>query len=399
MLLRIRAANGCRPTGRALRLAAVSVLALSACSTDSALSVRPGVDIGTTASYAPESTADGKRYVLPDQSGLSQQTQYGTQDTGYSQPDTEYASVGDGSYGAPPSSLQEQAERLGPPSDEPYPLAAETDSMAGAGAIEPIDAQVGQQDMAGAATSDAEMADGVATWDSAMSQPAGASQYRVDNVDALGLPGQPEQPAATDSYRVAALPRVNQPRIESEPSISSDEIACRAALKKLDVSFKDLPPIREGRSCGIDHPVRISSVGRVKVSPAATLTCDMARTFATWTKKELVPAARSRYLTGVRTIHQASSYSCRNIAGSGTLSEHGKGNAIDISRIELNSGRDIDVRKKGLFAFRAKGLLNSVRSDGCEYFSTVLGPGYNRDHRDHFHFDIKERRNGRRACH
>ena len=67
-------------------------------------------------------------------------------------------------------------------------------------------------------------------------------------------------------------------------------------------------------------------------------------------------------------------------------------------KIELQSGKEIDVRKPGLFAFRKRGLLNTVRADGCEYFTTVLGPGYNRDHADHFHFDIKARRSGHRAC-
>ncbi len=43
-------------------------------------------------------------------------------------------------------------------------------------------------------------------------------------------------------------------------------------------------------------------------------------------------------------------------------------------RIELNSGRDIDVRKPGWFAFRQRGFLNTVRADGCNYFTTVLGP-------------------------
>ncbi|TIR93768.1 MAG: extensin, partial [Mesorhizobium sp.] len=50
------------------------------------------------------------------------------------------------------------------------------------------------------------------------------------------------------------------------------------------------------------------------------------------------------------------------------------------------------------FAFRTRGFLNNVRADGCQYFNTVLGPGYNYDHRNHFHFDVKNRRNGYRAC-
>ena len=71
------------------------------------------------------------------------------------------------------------------------------------------------------------------------------------------------------------------------------------------------------------------------MKPAATLNCDMALTFARWTKNELVPSARYRYFSGVKTIHQGSSYSCRNIAGTHATSEHGKGNALDVMRIEL----------------------------------------------------------------
>ena len=115
----------------------------------------------------------------------------------------------------------------------------------------------------------------------------------------------------------------------------------------------------------------------------------MALTFAKWTKNELNPAARRRYWSRVKTIHQMSSYSCRRINGSHSMSEHSKGNALDVGRIELSNGRDIDVEKPGLFAFRTRGFLNTVRADGCEYFSTVLGPGYNYDHRNHFHFDLK----------
>ena len=178
----------------------------------------------------------------------------------------------------------------------------------------------------------------------------------------------------------------------------ADEVDCRSDLKKLGVQYQDLPSIQDGPTCGIDYPVKVSAIGSVQMKPAATVTCAMAASFAAWTKRDLVPAARLRYFSGVKTIHQGSSYSCRKIAGTRTLSEHGKGNALDIMRIELNSGRDIDVEKPGLFAFRTRGFLNTIRADGCSYFNTVLGPGYNYDHRNHFHFDIKQRRNGYRAC-
>lgn len=212
----------------------------------------------------------------------------------------------------------------------------------------------------------------------------------------------PQTLVPSDPYLVG-YPRMDPPLAAPQTDGQSDylppdEIDCRRELKRLKVEYRDVAPIRQGQ-CGIEHPVRVSAIGSVEMKPAATLTCAMALTFAQWTKNELVPAARRRYFTGVKTIHQGSSYSCRKIADSrGVLSEHGKGNALDIMRIELNNGKDIDVKKPGLFAFRQRGFLNNVRADGCQYFNTVLGPGYNYDHRNHFHFDIKQRRNNYVAC-
>ncbi|UVC17801.1 extensin-like domain-containing protein [Mesorhizobium onobrychidis] len=200
----------------------------------------------------------------------------------------------------------------------------------------------------------------------------------------------------SNPYMTAAYPRIDEPMAPTE-QMPASEVDCRNELKRLGVVYTDLAPIREGQ-CGIDYPVKISAIGSIGMKPAATLTCDMAATFAGWAKNELVPSARWRYFSGVKTIRQGSSYSCRRIAGEGVLSEHGKGNALDVMSIELGNGKDIDVRKPGLFAFRTRGFLNTVRADGCQYFTTVLGPGYNYDHRNHFHFDIKNRKNGYRAC-
>ncbi|MEW9804652.1 extensin family protein [Mesorhizobium sp. ZMM04-5] len=224
---------------------------------------------------------------------------------------------------------------------------------------------------------------------------AGVPRVETAAVIAPPAPGVGLQTLVPSDPYLIGYPRMDTPVAPQTDYMPPDEVDCRRELKRLKVDFVDLAPISEGQ-CGIEHPVKVSAIGSVDMKPAATLSCDMALTFAQWTKNELVPAARRRYFTGVKTIHQGSSYSCRKIAGSRTLSEHGKGNALDIMRIELNSGRDIDVKKPGLFSFRQRGFLNNVRADGCQYFNTVLGPGYNYDHRNHFHFDIKERR--RVAC-
>lgn len=246
-----------------------------------------------------------------------------------------------------------------------------------------------------------------------------SSQPSDDGVDLSGEPSEsqslePDVPIEPP-VRVAALPRPSiaplppaEPRQSSYPrleppvqprALSSEEADCRRQLKKLGVRYQDLAPIRDSNSCFIDRPVKISAMGSVEMKPAATLTCRMALTFAQWTRKELVPNTRWRYLSGVKTIRQGSSYSCRKIAGSRTQSAHSQGNALDVMAIVLNNGKEIDVRKKGFFSFRERKLLNNVRADGCEYFTTVLGPGYNYDHRNHFHFDLMQRKSGHRACH
>ncbi len=188
--------------------------------------------------------------------------------------------------------------------------------------------------------------------------------------------------------------------IAPEPAVMPDsEIACRKRLKRLGVNFMDGEPINEGNGCAIDWPVKVSGLPRgVVLTPIATLTCAMAEAVAKWTDDELVPSARRRYFSGVDTIRQGSSYSCRMIRGAGKMSAHGTGNALDIMDITLKSGRKVDVRKPGLFSFRERSLLNNVRADACPYFSTVLGPGFDSDHKDHFHFDLMQRSNGYKVC-
>ncbi|WP_157020187.1 extensin-like domain-containing protein [Mesorhizobium xinjiangense] len=234
---------------------------------------------------------------------------------------------------------------------------------------------------------------------SSLPQPAAKPVVEASASSAGARSGRGMQALVPSNPMLAGYPRPDAPMSRSQTNtMPADEVACRRQLKRLGVRYTDQAPISEG-SCGIDWPVRVSSLsGNIAMKPAATLTCDMVLAFAQWTKNELAPAARWRYMSGIKTIHQGSSYSCRRIAGTRTLSEHGKGNALDVMRIELNNGRDIDVRRPGLFAFRQRGLLNNVRSDACSYFTTVLGPGYNADHKDHFHFDIKQRRSGHRAC-
>lgn len=203
--------------------------------------------------------------------------------------------------------------------------------------------------------------------------------------------------------QVAFIPRAGNPLEEPDFTgrMPASEIACRQRLAKLGVEFRDVERIAKGRSCGIDYPIELSGLaGGIDVKPAVKLNCQVTEAFAKWVKNELVPSSRARYLSGVKTIKPLGGYSCRtmNSQRGNPMSEHAHGNAIDVGKFVLKSGKEIDVRKPGFFAFREKGLLKAVRSDSCKYFSTVLGPGSDPHHKDHFHFDLRARKSGYRHC-
>jgi len=181
--------------------------------------------------------------------------------------------------------------------------------------------------------------------------------------------------------------------------LPAQEARCRKDLKRLGVTFEDIPAVGNGGACGIAHPVKVSGLARgVKLVPEATLNCAMAREAARWVQGEMAMATRTRYLTGIAEVRQMSSYSCRRIRGSGQWSEHSKGNALDIGAIKLKNGKMVKVVQPGLFSFRHKSYLRKIRSGACDYFTTVLGPGSDADHADHFHFDLRARKSGYRHC-
>lgn len=249
--------------------------------------------------------------------------------------------------------------------------------------------------------------DGIGTDTLTERQPKEIKQSRMvdfqdaTSADQVTLPSRRRN--ADQETEVAFIPRSADPSQEEVPlfsEMSAADRACRQDLEKMGVRFEELPPISKGNSCGIAHPIKVSGFqGGIQLKPAATLNCQMTRLFAKWVKNELVPSARYRYFSGIKSIHQMSSYSCRkmNSRSNNPWSEHAKGNALDIGGFILKNGKEIDVRKKSFFAFREKGLLKTVREDSCKYFTTVLGPG-DAYHGDHFHFDLRSRKSGYRHC-
>jgi hypothetical protein len=158
----------------------------------------------------------------------------------------------------------------------------------------------------------------------------------------------------------------------------------------------------EGNGCGVHNGYKVYSLGNVKFSEPATVTCDVADTLAGWLGDTVQPQAKATYGEQVVAIKVMASYSCRgrdNVSGA-KLSQHGLGNAIDIGSFTLASGREVVVLTGWDGDAKDQAFLRAVRSAACGPFHTVLGPGSDSYHANHIHLDLQqERRGGGPYCH
>ena len=141
------------------------------------------------------------------------------------------------------------------------------------------------------------------------------------------------------------------------------------------------------KGCGLSDGVRVTSVAGVKLSVPADLDCTTAKALKSWVERGAIPAVGKRG-GGLTTLQVAASYSCRprNGRSGAKVSEHGKGRAIDISGLILANGTAVSVRK-GWGSDALGKMLVTMRKSACGPFNTVLGPGSDRFHSDHLHFD------------
>lgn len=206
---------------------------------------------------------------------------------------------------------------------------------------------------------------------------------RPRNLAARATPRAPKQ--APEVVQLAAAPRIRPGDSLVTPRPGKGGVCGDPAIQGAV-----LPPITGAvAGCGIANPVRVTAVDGVRLSVPATLDCDTARALRAWVTQGLRPAAGK---AGVAEIRIAAHYACRprnNVRGA-RISEHGRGKAIDIAGIRLGNGQMLSV----LSDYRRSDLLKKVRRAACGIFGTTLGPGSDRFHADHFHFDTARHRNG-----
>lgn len=214
-----------------------------------------------------------------------------------------------------------------------------------------------------------------------------------------------------------------------EPWRAEAEMACmKAGLIRESQFIRPTKPIDGPGPCGADLPLKVSGfqndgqavalalastggqqagfapglVEMTVIKPEATLGCPMVAWTDDWIATAVQPAAIAWFGQGIREIRTAGSYACRrrNHQANARLSEHAFGNAIDIMSFVFNDGNVVTVKGGWRGSEQEQGFLRDVFHGACQRFRTVLGPGSDALHYDHFHFDLArhDARGQRRYC-
>ena len=183
----------------------------------------------------------------------------------------------------------------------------------------------------------------------------------------------------------------------AEPAGPSE---CQLRMTADIAVVEPLHHINAPNGCGIDDPVRLSAVMtkdkvRVAITPPAVMRCTTAEALANWIREDVAPIAATlgAPLGGIANFD---SYECRGrnrIAGA-KISEHGKGNAIDIRSLTLANGKSYELTDITV----SKPMREQLKASACARFTTVLGPASDGFHENHVHVDLAERRSGYRIC-
>jgi hypothetical protein len=185
----------------------------------------------------------------------------------------------------------------------------------------------------------------------------------------------------------------NLPRgVVSLAVVPNDEYAsCLQDLEASGAEFERPFHVAE-EGCTLEGAVSLISVptpsGRVSLPGHPKMLCPFAVKFARWLNEVGAPIVLQRLGSPLAAIQTGSGFVCRNRVGGSVskISEHARGNALDLMRFDLKDRHRVTVEEmpKGTSSLALSGL----RTSACGYFTTVLGPGSNAAHANHLHFDL-----------
>ena len=212
------------------------------------------------------------------------------------------------------------------------------------------------------------------------------------------------KPAAVAAAAPSTLAVPRSPRPETRPSgfakLISAITAPRATSRAgsvcgvAEIKGQALRRIDGAGACGVDKPVRVTSVSGVAVAGGPTIDCTTAKALNNWVRTGVMPAV-GRTGGGVAQVNVIAHYACRtrNNARGAKLSEHALGHAVDVSGVTLKDGTTLTVLDHWRSGSYGK-IVKAMHGSACGTFGTVLGPNADRYHQDHFHLDTARYRSG-----
>jgi hypothetical protein len=167
---------------------------------------------------------------------------------------------------------------------------------------------------------------------------------------------------------------------------------CLSDLKAANIEFMELGSVsKEG--CTVEGAIELDAVsspfGKVSIPNKPTMACVFARQFTTWIRNVAAPLTLAYMDSKLAAIETGAGLVCRTryAKPDEKISEHAKGDAIDIASFRLENGRSLSVKDASASTQIDGALMKTLRAIGCGYFTTILGPGSNEAHKDHLHFD------------
>ena len=219
--------------------------------------------------------------------------------------------------------------------------------------------------------------------DKLASAPRLSTQRPVIAAKPVASPPIPRAKPQTLQKQAVLIPRV-LPRDTLEPSDKID--TCLQKLRAAGADFIVPATNVASGKCHVQNPVNLKSVraqgNSIKLPESPLLNCKFALQFSKWLSEAGAPILAAQLDSPLDRISTGPGFECRgrNGDGSAKISEHGYGNAVDITTLRMRDGKVINVAGSTLF--------DGFRTSACGYFTTVLGPGSNAAHEKHFHFDL-----------
>ena len=186
-----------------------------------------------------------------------------------------------------------------------------------------------------------------------------------------------------------------RPQVQAKPralAVSPAANICLGELGARGANFTPLPDRFYGAGCSTVGAVSLASLqgdqASFTLSNLGPVSCPLAETLAAWARFGVDRAAREALGSPLARIETMGSYTCRDIAGSGRRSAHATAQAVDIAAFVLADGRRVSVLNDWAGGdANEQRFLRLVQASACKRFGTILGPGYNAAHRDHFHLE------------